>query len=95
MPPVITRDFAGGVAKVVETQTAGLGSDGPTPEAVSAEAISGAITPPEGILIGCNWQIEVALLTDNLGLGIMDQTSSQKGLGIKVTLRGGRALSDS
>lgn len=31
------------------------------------------------------WQIEVALLKQ-----IFDQTSSQKGLGIKVTLRGGR-----
>jgi hypothetical protein len=32
--PLIAHDFAGGVTKVVETQTARLGPDGPTPEAV-------------------------------------------------------------
>jgi hypothetical protein len=53
VPSVIAQDFAGGVTKAVETQTAGLGPDGPTPEAVSAEATCGA-TLSEDILIGCD-----------------------------------------
>jgi hypothetical protein len=94
VPPVIAHDFAGGVTKVVETQTAGLGSDGPTPEAVSAEAICDAILSSEDILIGCD-MANRNLKQTILRLGTLDQTSSQKGLGINVTLPGGNALSDS
>jgi hypothetical protein len=53
VPPVIAHDLAGGVTKVVETLTAGLGPDGPTPEAVSAEATCGASLSSEAILKGC------------------------------------------
>jgi hypothetical protein len=96
VPPVIAHDFAGGVAKVVETQTAGLGPDGPTPEAVSAEATCGAILSSENVLIGCDLANRCCSPeTDNLRLVILDQTSSQKRLRIKVTLSGGKALSDS
>lgn len=39
-----------------------MGPDGPTPEAVSAEAACGAILSSEDILIGLVGQIEAALL---------------------------------
>jgi hypothetical protein len=93
VPPAIAYDLAGGVTKAVETQTAGLGPDGPTPEAVSAEATCGA-TLSEDILIGCDrTNRSCSPKTDNLRLEIMDQTSSQREFG--MTLRGGKALSDS
>jgi hypothetical protein len=93
VPPAIAHDLAGGASKAVETQTAGLGPDGPTPEAVSAEATCGA-TLSEDILIGCGrTNRSCSPKTDNLRLGILDQTSSQREFG--MTLHGGRALSDS
>jgi hypothetical protein len=51
VPLFIAHDFAGGVTKVVKTQTA-MGQDGPTPEAVSAEATCGAILSSEDNIIG-------------------------------------------
>jgi hypothetical protein len=78
VPPVIAHDFAGGVIKVVETQTAGLGPDSPTPEAVSAEATCGATPSSEDGLIGCDrTNRSCSPKTDNPRLGILDQTSSQ------------------
>jgi hypothetical protein len=62
VPPAIAHDFAGGVTNVVETQTAGLGPYGPTPEAVSAEATCGAILLWKTVLYAVIGQIEVALL---------------------------------
>jgi hypothetical protein len=94
VPPVIAHDLAGGVTKVVETQTAGLGPDGPTPEAVSAEATCGATLSSEDILIGSDrTNRSCSPKKDNLRLGILDQTSSQREFG--MTLRRGKALSDS
>jgi hypothetical protein len=84
------------VTNAIETQTAGLEPDGPTPEAVSTEATCGAILSLEDVLIGGDLpNRSCPPKTDNLRLGIMDQTCSQRGLGMKVTLRGGKALSDS
>jgi hypothetical protein len=94
VPPVIAHDLAGGVTKVVETQTAGLEPDGPTPEAASAEATCGATLSSEDILVGCDQaNRSCSPKTDNLRLGILDQTSSQREFG--MTLRGGKALSNS
>jgi hypothetical protein len=61
---------------VVETQTAGLGLDGPTLEAVSAEVTCGATLSSEEIFIGCDWtNRSCSPKTDNLKLGILDQAS--------------------
>jgi hypothetical protein len=94
VPPVIAQDFAGGVTKVVETSTAGLGPDGPTPEAVSADATCGATLSSEDILIGCDrTNRSCSPKTDNQRLGILDQISSEREFG--MTLREGKTLSDS
>jgi hypothetical protein len=96
VPPVIVHDFAAGVTKVVETQTAGLGLDDPTLEAVSADATCSATLSSEDILIGCDrTNRSCSPKIDNLSLGILDQASSQKGLRIKVTLPRGKALLNS
>jgi hypothetical protein len=66
------------VTKVVETQTAGLGPDGPTPKAVPAEATCNAILPSEVILIGCDLTNgSCSPETDNLRLGIQPDQQSE------------------
>jgi hypothetical protein len=56
---------------------------------LAAEATCGAILSSEDILIGCDLaNRSCSPETDNLRLGILGQTSIQKGLRIKATLHG-------
>jgi hypothetical protein len=92
MPPVIVHDFAAGVTKVVETQTAGLGPEGQVPK-LAAEATCGAILSSKDILIGCDLAIRsCSPKTEILRFGPNQQS---EGTGNKGDLTWRKAISDS